>query len=187
MTESDIVHQRTISSEKFFENVICKYTEYVYSIVWNRLYPIAKKEDVEEAVSDVFIKFYNSIDKYNPEISSLKTYLAILAKNTAISKYRSIIKSNNCLSLMDEDIPEFATPENDVEKEYVKKEDQEKIINAIFKLRQPNGTIVFRKYYLNETIDQIAARTGLSVNAVEKRLKRSLEKLKTQLEGDFYE
>ena len=72
MTEGDIVHQRTISLDKYFENVICEYTEYVYSIVWNRLYSIAKKEDVEEAVSDVFIKFYNCIDKYNPEISSFK-------------------------------------------------------------------------------------------------------------------
>ena len=61
MTEGDIVHQRTISLDKYFENVICEYTEYVYSIVWNRLYSIAKKEDVEEAVSDVFIKFYNCI------------------------------------------------------------------------------------------------------------------------------
>ncbi len=187
MTENDIVNQRTFNLEKFFEKVLREYTDYVYSIVWNCLYSIAKKEDIEETVSDVFIKFYYCIDKYDSKISSLKTYLAILAKNTAISKYRSIVKRNTYFSLEDESIPDFAAPESDVEKEYVKKEDQEKIINVILNLREPNGTIVFRKYYLNETINQIATKTGLTVNAVEKRLKRSLEKLKTQLEGDFYE
>lgn len=187
MAESDILRLRLNDPEKYFETVMREYSKFVYSVVWNSLSSVAQKEDIEETVSDVFIDFFRSIDKYDPERSSLKTYLAIMAKQTAISKYRSMTKKNCCLSLDDESTSDISALEAGVDEEYVVKEEQERILKIIFSLKEPNGTIIFRKYYLNETAAQIAKRTGLTVNSVEKRIKRSLEKLKSKLEGDYDE
>lgn len=46
------------------------------------------------------------------------------------------------------------------------------------------ASIVIQKYYYGMTAKEIGQRAGLSKNAVEKRLKRGLEKLKTVLQSE---
>lgn len=173
------------SPEILLQELMDEYLGFVYSLVYKKLSTVATKEDVEEVVGDVFIKLYKSLASYDPKKCSIKTFIGVIAKNTATDKYRQLSKSI-FVSVDCESLPEEKDSDTDIEKSYIKKEEQDAIFNAVFKLREPNRTIIFRRFYLDESISEIASKTGYSVNAVQKRLKRTLKQLKTILEGDFY-
>ena len=58
------------------------------------------------------------------------------------------------------------------------------MIESIIGLGEPTASIVIQKYYYGMTAKEIGQWAGLSKNAVEKRLKRGLEKLKTVLQSE---
>jgi len=163
MTESHLIDMKTQNKDKFFEAVIREYSGIVYSVVYRHLNYSAAKEDIEETVSDVFWSFYRSM----------------------VSRHRALNGKHDFafISLESEQTPDIPSACGGAEEEFLKKEEKEILFTELLKLKKPNGTIVFRKYYLRETSAQIAEATGLSINAVEKRLARSLKKLEKALEG----
>ncbi|MDD4124810.1 MAG: sigma-70 family RNA polymerase sigma factor [Eubacteriales bacterium] len=185
MTESHLIDMKTQNKDKFFEAVIREYSGIVYSVVYRHLNYSAAKEDIEETVSDVFWSFYRSMDGYDASAGSLKVYLITIARNIAVSRHRALNGKHDFafISLESEQTPDIPSACGGAEEEFLKKEEKEILFTELLKLKKPNGTIVFRKYYLRETSAQIAEATGLSINAVEKRLARSLKKLEKALEG----
>ncbi len=170
------------SPDSVIEELMEKYMGFVYSIVYKKIKTVAADEDIEETVSDVFIKVYNSLDTFDSSKSSLKTFVAAIASNTAIDKYRYLLKRIN---ISNEQLCEIQDVSSDIENKYIKKEEQKRVFDAILALKEPDRTIVFRRYYLDETFVRIAREIGYSPNATEKRLKRALEKLRKELGGDF--
>ncbi len=170
--------------EMLLQRLMDEYMGFVYSIVHKKLSVVATKEDIEETVSDVFVNLYKSLAYFDSEKSSIKTFIGVIGKNTATDRYRQLIR-NNFFSLSGTDYPEMQDQEADIDKNYIKKEEHETIFKAVFNLKEPNRTIIFRRFYLDETVLEISIKTGYSPNAIQKRLKRTLKKLKTILEGDF--
>lgn len=75
------------------EQLMNQYTGLVYAVVKSKLddsYYVSS--DIEDCVADVFSKFYAELSDYDPKISSIKTYLCVIARNQAInvSKRRSL-------------------------------------------------------------------------------------------------
>ena len=58
------------------------YTPLLWSVCQRRL---SDPEDIKECVNDVFTGFCMNADRFDPEQSSLKNYLAMLADRKAIS------------------------------------------------------------------------------------------------------
>ncbi|MGL6104637.1 sigma factor [Romboutsia sp.] len=56
-----------------------------------------KSEDIEETISDTFLKLWQNVDKYKLEKStSLKSYIYAIARNTALDKrYCKTLKSSS--------------------------------------------------------------------------------------------
>ena len=172
------------NAEHQFSRLMDEYTGFVYSIVYKRLRSVATAEDVEETVSDVFVKLYKCLGAYDRGKSSMKSYIGVIAKNTATDKYRQLAGNVGMRGSLDE-LPEFADEDAEVTGGLIKKEEHEAVFKAVISLKEPNRTIVFRRYYLGETDVQIAKRLGYTPNAVQKRLARSLNKLKIMLGGYF--
>ena len=76
-----------------------KYSEYCYSIIYNLL---RDHEQVEEALSDVWLRIWNSIPPARP--LRLRAYLAKTARNIALDyiKHRSAEKRSGATVLLDE-------------------------------------------------------------------------------------
>ena len=72
--------------ERGTELLLETYTPLLWSVCQRRL---SDPEDVKECVNDVFSTFCLNPQKFDPEQSSLKNYLAMLADRKAISCYRS--------------------------------------------------------------------------------------------------
>ena len=52
---------------KGMEQVLKKYTGFVFAIVKSRLCEVCDSSEIEDCVSDVFIRFSKSFDKYDPQ------------------------------------------------------------------------------------------------------------------------
>ena len=67
MTDIEIIALLRSSPQKGLAAVFDRYSAYVYKIVYTKLGDICTNEDIEEAVSDIFFKFYQSVQKDRQE------------------------------------------------------------------------------------------------------------------------
>ena len=144
-----------------------------------------RKEDIEECVSDVFFELYRCRDKIDLSKGSLKTFLLTIAERQAIKYYERKTDKFDKISLQEQlEKGEEPLSDHNVEQQTIQKEESRLLIEAIKGLGEPTASIVIQKYYYGMTAKEIGQRAGLSKNAVEKRLKRGLEKLKTVLQSE---
>jgi RNA polymerase sigma-70 factor (ECF subfamily) len=156
------------------------YSALVYKIVSSVVLSVGTREDAEECVSDTFLAFYNNLDDVDPEKGSIKGYLALIARRRAINLYHTLKRQRYNEETLDEST---AVGEADYVADY---ETKQVLTAAVKALGEPDSTIVIRKYILGETAREISLKVGLSPEAVQKRLERSADKLKTMLGGAFY-
>ncbi len=101
MDEKSILKRLRDRDEKAFEEIIDLYSAYVTVIVRNLLSSKGTKEDVEEVVADTFIALWNTAERINyEEYSSIKAYIAVIARNKAKDWLRNAKVQN--LQLMDD-------------------------------------------------------------------------------------
>ena len=166
------------------EQLLNQYTGLVYAVVKSKLdgsYYVSS--DLEDCVADVFSKFYTELADYDPAMSSIKSYLCVIARNHAINvaKKRSL---EGGISLDDEQ--SFLQIADDVmiDSELADEELRREVIRAVEDLGEPDSSIIFRKYYYGESSKEIAKATGLSVSNVATRTHRALEKLRKMFGGN---
>ncbi len=162
-----------------------KYRRFCLSVVSNFL---EFKEDREECINDSLLELWNSIPPEDPE--SLSAYLAEILRNNAIQRTRrenAWKRGGRVLTVGEEflaDISDGRTLADDYQSALAGKilndflESQPKDVRRIFIMR----------YWLDEDIADISARTGRSVSNIKSLLKRLRDKLREQLkkEGIIY-
>lgn len=142
--------------------------------------------DVQDAVSDSFLKLWKSSKNYNPKKGpSLKSYIYAIARNTARDKRRSLGKSLSPLPLEEVSLP---CP-LDLESEFAKRANEKIVHDTIAAMDEPERSIYLLRYFYFYKIKDIAKRIGMSEKAVENLLYRSREKVKKALieRGVMYE
>lgn len=152
----------------------------VYALTWRRLQGRLPKEDIEECVSDIFFEMYQCRDRIDLEKGSVKSFLLIIAERKAIKYYDRKAKPYDTVTLESEEGMGLRAT-TDVEREVEQHEESRRLMDAIHALGEPNSTIMIQKYYYGMTAKEIGKSLGISKNAVEKRIKRGLEKLRTAL------
>lgn len=137
----------------------------------------SNSEDVEECISDTFIKLWQSIGSYDEQKGSLKSFIAAIARNTAIDRYRK--NKTDFISLPIDDIEE-ASP-HDTEAAAINRIDIDLVKDAVRDLPEPDREIFYRRFFLSETINDIADKMVLKNKRVEKRLCKGKQKLRDLL------
>lgn len=165
------------------EQLMNQYAGLVYAIVKSKLiesYYVSS--DIEDCVADVFSKFYTEHSNYDPTISSIKSYLCVIARNHAIN----IAKKRNFfqhVSLDDEQSLLQIADDLLIDSELAEDELRREVIQAVQNLGEPDSSIIFRKYYYGESSKQIAKALGLTVSNVDTRTHRALNKLRKLFGG----
>lgn len=177
MTDREMLDYIKSDNGKGMELLIDSYSPLVYKIVSSVILPVGSHEDAEECVSDTFIAFYNYINKIDLEKASLKGFLAMIAKRNAITVYRSLKRKGISESQLDE-TAEAPFTQNELDVDI-----KQALFNSLKALGEPDCTIVTRRYILGETAKEIAEVVGISSEAVQKRIERSMVKLREMLGG----
>lgn len=160
------------------------YAGLVYAVITRVLpNPGDFASEMEGCVADVFSEFYCELDKYDPNKSSIKTYLCIIARNNAVDLLRRNEKCFGQVSLDDENAVitfiEIENPEDTVHEKQLRRQ----LLEEIKALGEPDSTILLRKFYYRQSSKDIARDLGLTVSNVDTRTHRALAKLRKQLGG----
>lgn len=136
--------------------------------------------DVEECVSDIYMKIYENIASYNPNRAPFSAWLTAVARNAAVD----ILRKSGA---EEEEFSDSAASSPSPEDELLRRERKKALAAALSELYAAERQLIYRKYYYLQSTAQIAAEMGLTERAVEGRLYRIRAKLKQMLGGDFGE
>ena len=180
--DSELLELIKAKSNKGMNILMDRYMGLVSAVINGKIGSICTREDVEEAAADTFVDFYRQVGHVDLGKGSLRSYLCAIAKNKAISIYKS-----KCRGVRTTDFDEAENIIFDglsADDEVINAEIRKKLFEEISKLDKTDREIVFRKYYIGEPSKVIAERMKMTVSAVDTRTHRIIQKLKERME-DF--
>ncbi len=168
--------------EKGLEKIMDKYMGFVYTIAYGKLSTVCDRQDIEECVSDIFYEVYRTRNFIDPKKGSLKAYLAVLSKRTAIDVFRKMRGKAENMPL-EELENERMVSDTDIEKSVIDSEKSDILIEGIKALGEPDSQIMIRRYYFGQSSKAISKALGIKENTINKKVSRALVKLKHSLGG----
>ena len=138
----------------------------------------------EELTEDVFVKLVMKRPRFSSD-SSFKTWLYAIGRNMAISYLRC--QKHKHIPL--ENCPELTDDEKNLERQYIQKEQQIFLHNAMKKLKQEYCQVLWLIYFEGFSHKETARIMGKTVHNIETLSYRARQALKIKLleEGFVYE
>ena len=181
MTDYELRELMAESVQKCHRAVFDKYCNYVYAIVINVLRNCGSREDIEDCVSDIFLKIYKKFDESTDFSGNLKGVIATGSRNTAIDACRRINATKNRFVSIDDEIMEEVRSDERLVENTEKRELSRILLGKIRDLGEPDSTIIIQQYFYNRTAKEIAKSISMTSAAVQKRSSRAKQKLKALL------
>lgn len=168
------------------ENFSLIYSKYYNTIYKSLMYKLnGKREIAEELTNDVFIKVSCSFNEYDPEKSSLKTWIFNISKNTLIDYWRKKqLEVVNIESFVGADGEEFFEVVSNEQNPYDQMNNSQILnkihlaINNLPKIYKKVATLFFIQQM---TYEEISEELGLPLGTIKGQLSRSKEMLRCEL------
>ena len=171
MNERAVLRRLKDGDTGALSEIIGFYTPYLYTIASNIMDPPLSREDVEETVSDAFVRLWEHRAEVTP--GKLKPWLAAVIRNRA----RDILRSHRLHAPLDDDVLEIAVPDG-MEAGVLREELTAIAREALDSLGEPDSEIFKRHYFLYQKTDEIAAVLDMNAATVRTRLRRGRERLR---------
>jgi len=181
MEDTELLELLHSDPDKGMDALVKKYSGLVCSVIRGRFEGFKYlSSDIEDCAADSFSDFWLGLKGFDPERSSIKTYLTAIARNNACDLLKKNGWRQNSVDVTGEDDdPVLEIPDSCDEAELIdEKKRREKLFREIEALGEPDSSIMFRKYYLGESSKSIAEATGMTAANVDNRAHRAVLKLK---------
>lgn len=176
MTDDQLLELLQSDPQQGLEAVVKRYSAYVLKIATTKLRDVCTKEDIEEAVSDIFLLVFKSGQKCGFKMKSLRAYISVIASRHCINVFNKHIKKSKIIPL--DEIAETAASEDKVFED-------NGLAEALHSLGEPDEFIFVRKYFFGQTSKEIASELNMKPNTIDKRISRGLIKLRKLLEEEM--
>ena len=145
--ENELIRRIQKGDESALAIIISEYHAYVGKIVYSILGSYSHKIDLQGVVNQIFFTLWHKANKIDPSKSvTIKGYLGILARNTAINEKKKCILD---YQINDEVIADISDDFNQVELRLL-------LANALRKLNKDEQLILVLFYFQNEKIADIS-------------------------------
>lgn len=179
-SDNEIIELFNSRDEKAISAVSSKYGRYCTAIAMNIL---GNRQDAEECLNDTLLKAWESIPPAKPD--NLPGYLAKIAKNISLNRYRSTHtekRGSGSIDSVYEELSECVPDKNSIERSYEHKELIEAINAFLAKLAADKRDIFVLRYWYCMSVSEVAARVGVSENRAAVELFRTRKRLVKHLE-----
>lgn len=155
----------------------------LYDPLWRRLSLIYGDSFIaEEAVQEAFYRAMCRWHKFE-DLKRLEAWLFVVARNVARDLFRRLSRAatldDSGITAETDPTPHTFSVEEVVESRLTAKE----VAEAIMRLPPTHREVLFLYYYEGCTVEEIAARTRISVGTVKSRLFRARQALRAALDG----
>jgi RNA polymerase sigma-70 factor (ECF subfamily) len=137
---------------------------------------LADEDAVEEIVQGTFLQAL----RHPPRASSLRSWLARVARNLAISRWRAE-RSRQGRERAAARVEHVSGGDETAER----LETQRRVVDAVMGLDKPYRVVIVHRYFDDMSHAEIAARLGVPVPTVRTRLRRALAQLRARLQEPF--
>lgn len=144
---------------------------------------VANREAAEDVTSDVFMKAFRSLRRYQPDRASPRTWLLRIARN-AVTDHLRALKRRGSLHVSLDRVPDLVSREGSPELRLVREERIQRLLNASRTLRAGDQEILSLRYGAQLSNAEIADAMGITPNAVAVRVHRALKRLKDAVGPD---
>ncbi len=178
--ESDLLHLAADGDREAYGRL---YTHY-YDALFNSLVFLTKSEtEAEELIQEAYVKAWISRETLML-VRSFADYIFTIAKNLRIDKLRKVQSRAHAETTYQAHQPAAAPLSDEL---YLYKQYYEAASTALDQLSERKRSIFLLRTQEGLTLDEIAAREGVSRSAVKKHLYAALEQLKAALikQGDW--
>ena len=189
MTDEELVEDVKKGNIDAFEDIVKKYENKVYGIVFHMM---KNQNEVEDLAQEVFLKVYKNLDKFKGD-SSLYTWIYKITVNLCLDelkKRKNIIYLDEKISVEDGEIDKvLPSNERSQEELYEDKELKENLHRCINKLPDKQKMMIVLRDIKGFSYDEIAKITNNKIGTVKSQINRARLKLKELLdkEGTFLE
>jgi len=158
--------------------IVDRYKDLVYSVV---LKIVKNREEAEETAQDTFLKAFHALPGFKRE-AKFSTWLFRIAYNTAISKARR--RQVTTTAIDDKLIENYSTDEIRENLGQMDTEDQVRVLQKALQILGKDDQLLIHLFYRNrQSVDEIAAITGLSDTNVKVKLHRIRKKLYFEMQS----
>ncbi len=180
VTDEQIIDLYCDRDENAISETDVKYGGMLFTIAYNILYD---NQDCEECKNDTYFGIWNAIPPSRPTMFS--AFISKIVRNIAMDRYRDKtrqkrIPSEFTVSL--DELHDFLHSENSTEAEYEAKELGKIISEYVQNLTERQRFIFMERFYLGETIEQIAKEYRLGIATVHHEINKIKQGLKAHLE-----
>ena len=184
MEDSQIIKLFFERSDKAITELSKKYGPICFRIANNIL---KNTRDAEECVNDTYLGLWNSIPPQNPD--PLMSYVCKTARNTALKKYNfnTAIKRNSIYDVSLDELEYCVGGITYIEDECEINELTSSIEAFLECLDAESRVIFVRRYWLFDSITDIAKILSTNEHNITSRLYRIRQKLKKHLKKEGYE
>ncbi len=179
MTDEMIIDMYFSRNEDAISFTKEKYNKYLYTIAYNILRIM---QDSEECVNETYLGAWNTIPPKRPSV--LKTYLAKLARNISLKRFRHNTaqkRGGTQVDLALEELSEFMSGSDSVESTIEREELLTFIKEFVKKLNDEQRQIFLARYWYLYSVKDIARKLGYGESKVKMTLKRTKDKLFDEL------
>lgn len=167
----------SVDHEALFQEIYEDYYQKVLSYINAR---VNNLHDAEDLTSNVFLRCYKSIDRYDPERAAVSTWIFTIANNLLKNHYRD---SKNNASI--DDMEGFEAPyEEDFDQAMRLEEIREYLDRALSELDDTKRQILLMRYYDDMKTKDIAEKLEMSPGNVRVTLTRTINQLNIQVKDD---
>ena len=152
--------------------------EVLYQEHYNRVLSYVKKkitsiEDAEDLVSEVFVYCYKQYDEYDPEKSSVTTWLYLIVNSRIKNYYRDHV------SYADYDIAEQIVEDDsiDLDRGIYLEQLHEAVMNALQTLPERQRNVILYRCFQDLSYDEIALKLNTTPGNVRVLYSRAIDKL----------
>ncbi len=154
----------------------------VYAVARRVLGESAAAQDV---VQDVFVELWSRPNRYDPQVGTLRTYLAVLARHRALDVARSELRRIARQERHHWMVPR--EPELSAYEQVTSAAAAAAVRDAVNRLPEPQRRVVELAYFQGMTCREVAAAAGIPEGTAKSRLRRALQQLENELDRQLLE
>ncbi len=184
-SDMEIVRRVQAGEVEAFDQLVTKYRNRVYSVVYNLT---SNREDASDLTQDAFIKSFQSINRFQGQ-STFFTWLYRIAVNSTLTHLRkNRLRTFFSFEKINEDdkvsteVINALTDESGADRETFARELQEKLNEAMQKLSIPHRTVITLFEIDGLSHQEIAEIMNCSVGTVRSRLHYAKQLLQAELQ-----
>ena len=152
-----------------------------YGIVYKYLFCLTHNKDLSEDLSqETFVKMIKNIDKFSGK-SKLSSWICEIAKNNWIDYLRKNKRQIEIVNGNKEDKEIEIQSEQNIEDEFIEKEDRDKVYEKINSLDEVSKKVMYLRVQGDLSFKEIGDILGKSENWARVTFYRSKQKLKEEL------